>query len=142
MRYQVCVEPFDGAVRITSQDLPELASVGSDVAHALNVAAGDILLVLASYIRARKQIPVPKAGRAATPSVRVPAQAACKILLHNAALEQGLSKAELGRRLGISDAQIARLFDVRHSSRLSSLEAALSAVGKEITITGRRQKQT
>jgi len=43
-------------------------------------------------------------------------------------------KAELARRLGIPKANIDRLFDLRHRSRLDQIEAAFKALGKEIRI--------
>jgi antitoxin HicB len=46
----------------------------------------------------------------------------------------GVRKTELGRRLGLHLQQVDRLLDLRHSSKLDQVEAALRALGKMITI--------
>jgi antitoxin HicB len=40
----------------------------------------------------------------------------------------------LARRLGISKTNVDRLFDLKHHSRLDQIEAAVKALGKELTI--------
>jgi antitoxin HicB len=46
----------------------------------------------------------------------------------------GIKKAELARRIGIPKANVERLFDFDHASRLDRIEAAFLAIGKKIEI--------
>jgi hypothetical protein len=48
---------------------------------------------------------------------------------------QGISKAELARRIGISPQQAQRLFDIHHTSRLDQIEAALAALGRRLIVS-------
>lgn len=52
-----------------------------------------------------------------------------KTLLHRGMRQQGIGKAELARRLGWHLPQVDRVLDVRHSSRLDRMDAALHAIG-------------
>jgi antitoxin HicB len=48
---------------------------------------------------------------------------------------QGIRKAELARRIGISPQQAQRLFDIHHASRLDQIEAALAAFGRRLIVS-------
>jgi antitoxin HicB len=59
---------------------------------------------------------------------------ALKAALYSALRARGITAADLARRLGIDDRQAARLIDPRAASKLTSLDAALSALGYTIAI--------
>jgi len=59
---------------------------------------------------------------------------ALKAALYIALRARKMTVADLARRLGIDDRKGARLIDPRAASRLTSLEAALSALGYAIAI--------
>jgi len=59
---------------------------------------------------------------------------ALKAALYSALRARKMTIAELARRLGIDDRKAARLVDPRAGSKLTSLEAALSALGYAIAI--------
>ncbi len=48
--------------------------------------------------------------------------------------EEGLGKAELARRLGRHLPQVDRILDLGHASRLDQVEAALHALGRELSV--------
>jgi antitoxin HicB len=64
----------------------------------------------------------------------LPALQAAKAGLYLAFQASGIRKAELARRLGIPSANIDRLFDLNHHSRLDHIEAAFLALGKQLAI--------
>ena len=64
----------------------------------------------------------------------MPALSAMKAELYRAFRESGIRKADLARRLGIPTANVDRLFDLKHHSRIDQIEAAFKAVGKKLTI--------
>ena len=57
-----------------------------------------------------------------------------KIGLYRAMREEGLGKAELARRLGRHLPQVDRILDLGHASRLDQVEAALHALGRELSV--------
>jgi len=48
---------------------------------------------------------------------------------------QGVTKAELARRMGLPRQNADRLLDLNHASRLDVLDAAFSALGQEVAVT-------
>jgi antitoxin HicB len=60
-----------------------------------------------------------------------------KVALYREARNAGISKAELGRRLGWHAPQIDRLFDLNHHSRIEQIDQALRALGKRSVVSVR-----
>jgi len=61
-----------------------------------------------------------------------------KLALYKAMREQGVSKGELGRRLGWQPPQVERVLALTHASRLDQAEAAVAAVGQRMVVGVRR----
>ena len=47
----------------------------------------------------------------------------------------GVTKAGLAERLGISEQQARRLFDIRRAPRLDQIETAMRALGRRLVVT-------
>jgi antitoxin HicB len=144
--YPVVLEPDDnGTVLVTCPDLPEVTTWGEDEQDALRHAADAIAEALAGIITRRERIPQAsrpsaRAGsaRSKRAAVHVPVLAPlveAKIALYRAAFDAGVSKAELGRRLGWHAPQVDRLFDLNHRSRIEQIDQALRALGKRISVS-------
>ncbi|MES2917862.1 MAG: type II toxin-antitoxin system HicB family antitoxin [Pseudomonadota bacterium] len=127
----------NGSLLATCAAVPAFASVGDDEDEVLLNALDGMETALEFYINDRLPVPVPaprklKKGETV---LRLPAQVAAKVLLHNEMLAQGVRKAELARRLHMHMPQVDRLLNVRHSTRLDTLEEAAQALGKRLTIS-------
>lgn len=134
MRYPVelTVEEH-GTVTSVVPDIPGTHSFGDDAAEALVRVVDSIESMMMALMADREDIPLPSpaAGR---PTVTLPALTAAKIGLYRAMREAGVGKAELARRLGWHLPQVDRALDLRHSSRLDMIEAALGALGKQLSV--------
>ena len=124
MAYPVSLVDDDGTVLVTSVDFPELTTFGADREEALLRAADALEEAIAARIAARQDIPVPTLT-------------AIKAMLYQGMREQGIGKAELARRLGWHLPQVDRVLDVRHSSRLDRMDAALNAIGWQLEVRAR-----
>ncbi len=125
-------DPSGGYV-VTCPDLPEVVTQGEDRRDALLQAIDAVEEALAGRIRRVDSIPLPSpAGRRDV--VTVPPITAAKAALTLALRVSGLSRVELGDRLGIDEKQVRRLLDPSHASRIDALAAALAALGKCIGI--------
>jgi hypothetical protein len=58
-----------------------------------------------------------------------------KVELYRAARAQGVSKAELARRLGWHGPQVDRLFDLSHRSTIEHIDQALRVIGKRLDVS-------
>ena len=116
----------DGTLIVSSPEFPEMHSWGDDRADALRRAVDALETAIQGRISDREDVPLPGRGRT---TVRLPTQSALKVLLYRAMREQGVTKAELSRRLECHKPQVDRLLDLRHGSRLDHLDAAFAALG-------------
>ena len=128
MKYPIKLETeVDGTFLVSSPDFPEMHTWGENRADALRRALDALETAIQGRISDREEVPLPGRGRT---SVRLPTQSALKAMLYRAMREQGVTKAELARRLAIHKPQVDRLLDLRHASRLDQLDAAFAALGK------------
>jgi antitoxin HicB len=155
--YSITLEPDDnGTVLVTCSDLPEVTTFGEDEEDAVRRAADAIEEALTARIARREDIPAPSRSaysRTVTigprrkvrlnlaPSksnqlpVRLPPLTTAKVELYRAARTAGMTKAELGRRLGWHAAQVDRLFNLRHRSQIEQIDQALRTMGKRIEVS-------
>ncbi len=132
--YAVLLTPDDnGTLLVTCPDIPELTTFGVDREDALLRAADALEEALAARMAARSDVPVPT-ERPGLERVPLSAQTRLKAALYRAMRESGVSKAELARRLSAHGPQMDRLLDLRHASRLDSLESALHVLGRRVEI--------
>lgn len=89
--------------------------------------------MLMALMSDREDIPEPSSAEG-RPTVALPALTTAKVGLYRAMREAGIGKAELARRLGCQLQQVDRVLDLRHASRLDLIEAALRALGKQLSV--------
>jgi antitoxin HicB len=137
--YAVIFTPDDnGTLLVTCPDLPEVSTFGEDADDAHQRATDAIEEALAARIARREDIPEPSApaspemGRSV---VRLLPLTTAKVELYRAMRIQGVSKAELGRRLGWHGPQVDRLFDLNHRSTIEHIDQALRAIGKRLDVS-------
>lgn len=157
--YRVTLTPDEnGTVLVTCPDLPEVTTFGEDEEDAIGRAADAIEEALAARIARREDIPGPslepqravKLGRRKirlslpTPPrepdrrmVPLPPLTIAKVELYRAVRAAGVSKAELGRRLGWQGPQVDRLFDLNHRSAIEHIDQALRVIGKRLDVSVR-----
>ena len=134
MRYTVTLTPDDnGTLLVSVPELPEALTFGDSRDEALLHAVDAIETALIAAMDAREEIPEP---RVTGPEwVALPALTVAKLALYRAMRTDGVGKAALARRLGVSLPHIDRLLDLRHQSRLDAVERALAALDRIMTIT-------
>lgn len=137
MQYPVKLTHADDVVMATCPDLPEFASVGDTMEDALREAVDGIETTLQLYMQERRAIPTPSAPKRGQRLVILPPLAVAKLGLYQAMQAKHMRKADLARLLDMHMPQIDRLLDLRHSSKLEQVEAALNAVGYRIELAVR-----
>jgi antitoxin HicB len=138
--YPVTLTPDDnGTFLVTSPDFPELTSFGDTIEHALESAQGALLEAIEARIHDREPIPRPSAGKRL---VRLPTQAAVKVLLYQVMQAEGVRKSELARRMSIPRQEVDRILDLNHGTALPKIELAFAALGKQLSVAvGSRPKR-
>lgn len=67
--------------------------------------------------------------------VALPASASAKLLLLNEVVEQGISNAELARRMGMTRQEVGRVLDLSHTTKIDAVSQAIAALGKRLEIS-------
>ncbi len=121
-------------------DLPEALTDGADEAEALAEASDCLSEALAGRIHRRDDIPIPSPLRPGMYLVEPEPTIALKAALYDALTSRGMSTSDVGRKLGVSDRDAARLIDPKARTPLTKLEEALSALGYTIGIEIREKR--
>ena len=132
LAYPIMLEEDDGAVLATSPDFPELTTFGDDREEAVTRAVQALEEAIAARIHGRRDIPTPTPG---TAYAILPTLTSVKVMLYQGMREQGVTKAELARRLGWHLPQVDRVLDVQHRSWLDQIDAALGAIGQQLHVS-------
>ncbi|MFN8627422.1 MAG: type II toxin-antitoxin system HicB family antitoxin [Candidatus Binatia bacterium] len=121
-----------GRYLVTFPDLRSCATDGRTVAEALVEAADALEEAIAHRIVQGLEIPPPSRLKKGQRAVSLSAQMAAKAALYLALRAARISKSGLARRLGVGEAEVRRMLDPRHNTRLRRLEQALAALGQRL----------
>ena len=124
----------DGGFTVSFRDVPEAITEGETREEALLRAEDALESALAMYIAAGEPLPVSSNVETGEELVSLSALGMAKTALYAAMRDQGVGRAELARRLRWHLPQVSRVLDLRHSSRMEHVEAALAALGLRLIV--------
>ena len=124
----------DGGFVVTFADIPEAISQGETVAEAMKAARAALETALDFYFDDKRAVPAPSKAAAGQALIGLNASLSAKVLLLNEMIYQNIRPAELARRLGTRPQDVNRLTNLRHTTRIDSIAAALLALGKHLEI--------
>jgi antitoxin HicB len=131
LKYRIEMTPDDnGTLLVTCPQLPIVVTFGEDEGDARRHAVAAIGTALASMIDDGEDIPRPDGHRGIW--VPLPLSIELKLQLYWALREEGITRAELARKLHWNRESVDRLFRLDHRSRLEQLEAAFTALGRTV----------
>jgi antitoxin HicB len=133
LAYLIKLEPDDnGTFLVTCPALPEVTTFGDTEEEALEHARDAIAEALAARIADGRDIPIQ--GPRGKPLATLSTLEALKVELYLALRREGISRAELGRRLQWKRESVDRLFRLSHASRLDQMDAAFGAINRMLEI--------
>jgi antitoxin HicB len=124
----------DGRILVEFVDLPRVATDGKDDREAMEEAIDALGSDLSIRLSRREEIPAPSAAKRGRRLVPVPLWLAPKLALYLAMRDQRVNNSELARRLGVHERVIRRMLDPEHASKAEKIQAALAALGKQMTV--------
>ncbi|WP_426575457.1 type II toxin-antitoxin system HicB family antitoxin (plasmid) [Xenorhabdus stockiae] len=135
MRYPVNIEQDGTNLFVSFPDIPEALTCGDDLADAKFMAYDALLTAFSMYFDDEdKEIPLPS-NTITEHYIEIPASVVAKVLLLNAMVKAGISRAELGRRIGIKKQNVKQLLDVYHATKIDTIEKALLNLGYKLTLS-------
>jgi antitoxin HicB len=135
--YRARLEPGErrGVIVVSFPDVPEAITEGRGKDDALMQAQEALGLGLLTYPARNLPLPKPKAKASGLVPIAVEPEVAAKLALLDAFREAGISKSELGRRIGKDEKEVRRLLDPRHPTKLSTLTQVLGLLGQRLIIS-------
>jgi len=132
--YPVTLTPdeADGGFVVTFVDIPEAITQGDTEAEALAAAKDALESALDFYFEDKRAVPAPSKAKRGQNVIELPASLSAKVLLLNEMVTQDVRPAELARRLNTTPQEVTRLTNVRHTTRIDGIAAALQALGKHL----------
>jgi antitoxin HicB len=135
MRYPVNLKKApDGGYVVTFPDIPEAITQGETIQDSLQRAQDALESAMEFYFEDRRRVPAPSKPTPRQHVVELPASLTAKVLLLNEMLRQKIRPAELARRIGTTPQEINRLTDIRHTTKIDRIDAALRALGKRLVL--------
>ena len=134
-RYPIDLEQYaadDWVVQFP--DVPEAITGGDSRDDALARAADALEEALAGHILDRTPVPAPSPARG-RPTASPGALIAAKLALYEATTAAGLTNVALAARLAVDEAEVRRMLDPRHATKITRLEQALASLGRRLVVT-------
>ena len=137
MKFPVTLTPdeSDGGFVVTFRDIPEAITQGETVEDALVMAKDALETAMEFYFEDKRCIPAPSKPKRGQHTIELPASLSAKVWLLNEMVAQNMRPAELARRLNTTPQQVNRLTDLRHTTRIDAIAAALHAMGRQLEIS-------
>ena len=123
-----------GRILVEFVDLPRVATDGKNDHEAMEEAIDALGSDLSIRLSRREEIPAPSAAKRGQRLVPVPLWLAPKLALYLAMRDQQVSNSELARSLGVHERVIRRMLDPEHATKAEKIQAALAALGKQLTV--------
>ena len=128
-------DKIDGGFVVTFPDIPEAITQGDTAEQALAMAQEALELALEFYFEDKRSVPAPSRAKRGQKVIELPASLSAKVLLLNEMLDQNIRPAELARRLKTTPQEVNRLTNLRHTSRIDGIAAALHAMGRRLEVS-------
>lgn len=135
MKYPATFTQEAAGITVVFRDIPEAITQGDDEADALFMAKDVLLSSMEVYFDEKRQVPPPSKARRGERLVPLPASVAAKVLLLNEMLAQGVIPSELARRLETTRQAVDRMINLKHPTKIDSIEDAMSALGRELELS-------
>lgn len=134
-RYPARLIPERTGFAVKFRDIPEALTCGSTREEAIDMARDALATAMDFYFEDKRVVPLPSVPRRGDVLIDLPASVAAKVLLLNAMLAKKVTAAELARRLHTRRQEINRVIDLRHTTKIDTIEAALAALGMHLQLS-------
>lgn len=127
----------DGGFVVTFRDIPEAITQGDTMEEAMEAARDALITAMDFYVEDRRAVPPPSKARKGEQMVELPISVAAKVALLNVMIDKHTRPVDLARAMGVKPQEVNRLIDLRHSTKIDTLAAAFTAMGRSLEVVVR-----
>ncbi|MBR5940830.1 MAG: type II toxin-antitoxin system HicB family antitoxin [Neisseriaceae bacterium] len=135
MYYYANFDYAPDGITVTFRDIPEAITCGFNDEEAMFMAEDALLVGLEFYFEDERPIPLPSKPKKGEKAVYLPDSVFSKVLLHNAMIEKKVSNAALARAMNATPAEVQRIVNVRHKTKIDTIGKALNAIGFQLQMS-------
>ena len=134
--YPALFEPGEipGVIVVSFPDVPGAITQGDGEADARAMAAEALGMMLIETVIDGQPLPAPSPAGPGLVMIAADADLATKLAVLEAFRDAGITKTELGRRLGKTEGEVRRILDPDHATKMSTLGEALAVLGRRFVI--------
>ena len=114
--------------------IPEALTEGETKEEARANARDCVIAALEGYMKSGRPLPRARARHSGTDRVILPSLVTAKLAVYETMRGHGWSKVRLAKELGMPENSVRRLLDLRHSSQMWIIDAALAKMNAELPI--------
>lgn len=134
MRYPVNLSKAEeGGFFVEFPDIPEALTQGETKEEALENALDALVTAFEFYFEDGDKIPEP--GKSTGDYVELPLSIEAKVIMLNAFVESRISQTDLAARMNVKKQEVTRLFDLRHSTKIDTIQKAVNSLGHRMELT-------
>jgi antitoxin HicB len=123
-----------GGFVIIFDDVAEAISEGVTEREAIENGQDALEVALLGRMKDGEALPAPSNLQPGASQLGVSAQAAAKLAFYEAFKASGLSRLALARKLGKDEAEVRRMLDPYHATKLPALEQGIGALGHRLRV--------
>ena len=126
----------DGFV-VTFPDVEGAVTGGFTFKESIILAEDCLVVSLASYMDCQEQLPTPSPWAKGQELISVQPLIAAQLDLYTAMSEQNISRADLGKRLGLGEEAVSKLLTLDYKTSIGEVAKALEALGRKLVVEDR-----
>jgi len=133
--YRYILEPQEnGWWLVRFPEIPEALTEGETEEEARANAIDCVIAALEGYMKAGRPVPRPSAPGPTHDRAVLPSLVTAKLAVYETMRTHGWSKVKLAKELGVPENSVRRLLDLRHTSHIGIVDAALAKMNAELSI--------
>jgi antitoxin HicB len=114
--------------------IPEALTVGETEEEARTNAINCVIAALEGYMKAGSPVPRPSRPDPMDNRAVLPSLVTAKLAVYETMRTHGWSKVKLAKELRVPENSVRRLLNLRHSSHIGIVDAALAKMNAELSI--------
>lgn len=133
MKFPALFNPAsEGGFTVTFRDVPEAISEGDTLEEAKTMALDALLTAMEFYFEAGRAVPAPSKTKDGEHLIALAPSIAAKVHLLNARQASKMKSVDVARAMRIKPQELARVYDLKHSTKIDTIAAAMQAMGYDL----------
>lgn len=124
----------EGGFIASFRDVPEAITEAWDLEELKTNARDALITAIDFYIEDGREFPSPSEFQTGDVAVDLPVSVTSKVLLLNTMVKLNVRPVDLARKMKIKPQEVTRITDIRHATKIDTIQNAFKALGKELVL--------